>query len=189
MRGILRLCLVADTSSSGLRVGARVGRDRRGARAAADGGRRQRDGADEHGAPAVAAGAWCGLALHRARQAAAECFRESLNDRLRDECLNETGSSCSGMRGRCWRRGGRGSRRPAALSAGRPRARLARRAAVLACIKAAKRRLRRWPPASLDPGCARNGSAEYGRDGETALDRTETHRHDGRGGNRDSAFE
>ena len=43
----------------------------------------------------------------------------------------------------------------AALGAGRPRARLAQRAAVLACVKAATRRLRRWPSASLDPGCAR----------------------------------
>ena len=45
--------------------------------------------------------------------------------------------------------------RPATLGAGGPRTRLAQRAAVLACIKAAARRLRRWPSASLDPGCAR----------------------------------
>ena len=35
---------------------------------------------------------------------------------------------------------------------------------------------------------ARDGSGEDGRDGETALDRTEKHRHDGRGGNRGLCF-
>ena len=35
---------------------------------------------------------------------------------------------------------------------------------------------------------ARDGSGEDGRDGETALDRTEKHRHDGRGGNRGLYF-
>src|SRR5579863_8072707 len=43
----------------------------------------------------------------------------------------------------------------AALGAGGPRTRLDQRAAVLACVKAALRRLRRWPSASLDPGSAR----------------------------------
>ena len=54
--------------------------------------------------------------------------------------------------------------RPAALGAGWPGTRLAQRADVLACVKAAACRLRRWPPASLDPGCARRlGSVWPGR--------------------------
>ena len=72
------LALVADTSLSGAAGGARAGRDRGRARAAADGGQRQRDGADEHGDPALVAGARRGLALHRAGQAAAERVRREL---------------------------------------------------------------------------------------------------------------
>lgn len=60
--------------------------------------------------------------------------------------------------------------------------------AVLACIKAAARRLRRCPSASLDPGCARRPGS-CGRDGEAALDRTEKHRHDGVAMNQGSTFE
>ena len=42
------------------------------------------------------------------------------------------------------------------------------------------------PPALTQ--AARDGSGKDGRDGETALDRTEKHRHDGRGGNRGLYF-
>ena len=40
---------------------------------------------------------------------------------------------------------------------------------VLAAVKDASRRLRRWPAAILDRGCARRHSATAGRDEETAL--------------------
>ena len=72
------LGLVADTSLSGLAGGVRVGCNRGGARAAAGGGERQRDRADEHGDRAVVAGARRGVALHCAGQAAVECVRREL---------------------------------------------------------------------------------------------------------------
>ena len=43
---------------------------------------------------------------------------------------------------------------------------------VLLAVKAAARRLRRWPAASLDCACARCPSQCAGRDGETPRDRT-----------------
>ena len=61
------LGLVADTSLSGLRVARELDAIVAVARAVANGGERKRDGADAHGHPAVVAGAWRGLALHRAR--------------------------------------------------------------------------------------------------------------------------
>ncbi len=83
-------------------------------------------------------------------------FAESFIGRLRDECLNETiFMSLRHARATLasWALGLQPS--PAALGAGRPIARLNEPAAVLTRIKAAARRLRRWPSASLDPGCAR----------------------------------
>jgi putative transposase len=60
----------------------------------------------------------------------------------------------------------------------------AQRAAVLACVKPAARRLRRWPSARLDPGCARLRGGLW-PDRKTALNRTEKHRQDGPGGHRE----
>ncbi len=58
--------------------GARAGRDRGGARAAVDGGERQRNGADQQAILLLVAGPWRRLALHRAGQAAAERLRREL---------------------------------------------------------------------------------------------------------------
>src|SRR5579871_2115491 len=44
--------------------------------------------------------------------------------------------------------------------------------AVLGAVKAASRRLRRWPAASLDRTCARRAMLNPGRDGETLAGRT-----------------
>src|SRR5438067_6328897 len=44
--------------------------------------------------------------------------------------------------------------------------------AVLGAIKAASRRLRRWPTASLDGACAWRASSTAGRDEETAFGST-----------------
>jgi hypothetical protein len=70
-------------------------------------------------------------------------------------------SARCGRRGRCWRRRAEGALRtgrrddnevrPHSAPGGRP----GQRAAVLARVKAAARRLRRWSSASFDPGCAR----------------------------------
>ncbi len=53
---------------------------------------------------------------------------------------------------------------------------LLKQSAVLAILKTAPRRLRRWPSASLDLRCARRNGCCTGRDGETAPSRTEKHR-------------
>jgi putative transposase len=82
-------------------------------------------------------------------------FAESFIGRLRDECLNET-LFTSLQQARCaGRMAARLQRGTAALRVMRSRAGLDQAAAVLACIKPAARRLRRWPAASLDPGGAR----------------------------------
>jgi hypothetical protein len=62
-------------------------------------------------------------------------------------------------------------RGPAAFRAGRTHPSLDHAAAVLACIKA-----------------AHDDDAVAGRDGETALNQTEKHRHDGRDGSRGLYF-
>jgi hypothetical protein len=53
--------------------------------------------------------------------------------------------------------------------------------------KTAKRRLRRWACASLDPA-VRDSGEENGRAGKTALDRTEKHHHGWRDGNPELYF-
>ena len=62
----------------------------RRARPARDVRLRQRHGADQHGDPELVPADRRRLALHRARQAAAERLRRELQRALRDECLNET---------------------------------------------------------------------------------------------------
>jgi putative transposase len=60
------------------------------ARQTAHGCQRPRHRTDLVGNPSLVAGATCRVTLHRAGQADAERFVESLNCPLRDECLNET---------------------------------------------------------------------------------------------------
>ena len=82
-------------------------------------------------------------------------FVESFNGRLRDECLSKTVfTSLRQARTvlEAWRGDYNHVRPHSALGAAHPAGSTCRRAA---CVKAAARRLRRWPPASLDPGCAR----------------------------------
>jgi putative transposase len=108
---------------------------------------------------------------------------ESFNGKLRDECLNET-LFTSIRHARLvlalWRRdfnevrphSALGGRTPASLS--------------LASCSPASRPLRAGFAGGLRPAltqAARDGDKFAGRDGETALNRTEKHRHDGRDGN------
>ena len=115
-------------------------------------------------------------------------FVESFNSRLRDECLNETVfTSLRHARAvlAAWRQD---------YNQARPHSALGGRApgwpSVPPCSPAS-RPLRAGFAGGLRPAltqAARDGSEEDGRDGETALDRTEKHRHDGRGGNRGLYF-
>ena len=82
-------------------------------------------------------------------------FAESFIGRLRDECLNETVFTSCGMRAGAGKLAARLQRGTAALGATGPDTRLGHVAAVLARLKPAARRLRRWLPARLDPDCAR----------------------------------
>ncbi len=124
--------------------------------------------------------AWHYIAPGKPQQNA---FVESFNGRLRDECLNETVfTSLRQARAvlAVWRQdynevrphSGLGGRTPAAIS-------------VRPCSPAS-----RPLPVAFGDGlrpaltqATRGGLDEHGRDGETALDRTEKRRHDGRGGN------
>jgi putative transposase len=110
-------------------------------------------------------------------------FAESFIGRLRDECLNETVFTSrrhaqAVLAG--WRRDDNEVRPHAAL-AGRTPASLR-----LPSCSPASRPLRTGFAGGLRPAltrAARGGSCEEGRDGETALDQTEKHRHDWRDGN------
>ena len=115
-------------------------------------------------------------------------YCESFNGRLRDECLNETVfTSLRQARAvlAAWREdynhvrphSALGGRAPGWLSV--PPCSPASRPLRVACGDGLR-------PALTQ--AARDGSGEDGRDGETALDRTEKHRHDGRGGNRGLCF-
>ena len=115
-------------------------------------------------------------------------FVESFNGRLRDECLNETVfTSLRQARAvlAAWRQdynevrphSALGGRAPGWLSV--PTCSPASRPLRVACGDGLR-------PALTQ--AARDGSKGCGRDGETALDRTEKHRHDGRGGNRGLYF-
>ena len=82
-------------------------------------------------------------------------FAESFIGRLRDECLNETlFTSLRQARAvlAAWQRD-YNDVRPHSAHRGQTPASI-RLLAVLACVKTAARRLRRWPAASLDPGSA-----------------------------------
>ncbi len=110
-------------------------------------------------------------------------FLESFNGRLWDECLNETVfTSLRQARAvlAAWRED---------YNHVRPHSALGGRAPGWLSVppgSPASRPLRVAYGDGLRPAltqAARDGSGEDGRDGETALDRTEKHRHDGRGGN------
>ena len=115
-------------------------------------------------------------------------YVESFNGRLRDECMNETVfTSLRQARAvlATWRQD---------YNEVRPHSALGGRAPGWLSV----------PPCSPGSGplrvacgdglrpaltqAARDGLGKDGRDGETALDRTEKHRHDGRGGNRGLYF-
>lgn len=108
---------------------------------------------------------------------------ESFNGKLRDECLDETVfTSLRQARAvlAAWR-WDYNEVRPHSALGGRPPG----QASVPPCSPAS-RPLRAGCAGGLRPAltqAARDGLRSCGRDGETALDRTEKHRHDQRGGN------
>jgi putative transposase len=115
-------------------------------------------------------------------------FVESFNGKLRDECLNET-LFTSIRHARLvlalWRRDYNEVRPHSALG-GRPPACLS-----LPSCSPASRPLRAGFAGGLRPAltqAVRDGDKFAGRDGETALNRTEKHRHDGRDGNQGLYF-
>ncbi len=110
-------------------------------------------------------------------------FVESFNGRLRDECLNETlFSSLAHARSvlAAWQYDYNEVRPHSSLGGQTPAS------IMLPPCSPASRPLRVASGDGLRPAltqAARDGCDNEGRDGETALDRTEKHRHDGRGGN------
>jgi putative transposase len=177
------LCLVADTSLSGARVVREldtiIARRGRPLLCVSDNGTEL---------TSMAMLKWCQerqiewhyIAPGKPQQNA---FAESFNGRLRDECLNETlftslAQARTILMG--WQRdynevrphSGLNGRTPASIS--------------LPPCSPASRPLRAGFADGLRPvltQAVRDGVREDGRDGETGLDRTEKHRHDGRGGN------
>ena len=96
---------------------------------------------------------WHYISLGKPQQNA---FAESFIGRLRDECLNETLFTALRQAPAVLARRQRDYNEVrATLGARWSDAGLDQAAAVLAWVKTAARRLRRWPAASLDPGCAR----------------------------------
>jgi len=178
------LCLVADTSLSGARVARELTTliTQRGARpllCVSDNGTEL---------TSVAILSWCQqsqvgwhyIAPGKPQQNA---FAESFIGRLRDECLNETlFTSLRQARAALatWQRDYNEVRPHSAHSGLTP-------ASIrLPSCSPASSPLRAGSADGLRPGltqAARDGRDGDGRDGETALDRTEKHRHDGRGGN------
>jgi putative transposase len=178
------LCLVADTSLSGLRVARELAAviAHRGARPLLC----VSDNGTELTSNAILA--WCQqtkvdwhyIAPGKPQQNA---FAESFIGRLRDECLNET-LFTSLPQARVvlavWRRDYNEVRPHSALCGQTP-------ASIrLPPCSPASSPLRAGCAGRLRPGliqAARGGANELGRDGETTLDRTEKHRHDRRDGN------
>jgi putative transposase len=177
------LCLVADTSLSGARVARELDAiiARRGAPllCVSDNGTELTSMAILRWSQERAIG-WHYIAPGKPQQNA---FAESFNGRLRDECLNETlFTSLAQARAvlMMWQRdynevrphSGLNGRTPASIR--------------LPSCSPASTPLRADFVGGLRPiltPAARVGRDEDGRGGETALDRTEKHRHDGRGGN------
>jgi putative transposase len=177
------LCLVADTSLSGVRVAREldviIARRGRPLLCVSDNGTELTSTAILKWCQEREVG-WHYIAPGKPQQNA---FAESFNGRLRDECLNETlFTSLAQARTilMAWQRdynevrphSGLNGRTPASIR--------------LPPCSPASRPLRAGFAGGLRPvltQAARDGGDEDGRDGETALDRTEKHRHDGRGGN------
>jgi putative transposase len=177
------LCLVADTSLSGARVvrelDAIIARRGRPLLCVSDNG-------TELTSTAILR--WCqerGIAWHYIAPGKPQqnAFAESFNGRLRDECLNETlFTSLAQARAIlvAWQRdynevrphSGLNGRTPASIR-------------LPSCSPASRPQSAGFA-GGLRPvltQAVRDGGEEDGRDGETVLDRTEKHRHDGRGGN------
>lgn len=177
------LCLVADTSLSGLRVARELDGliARRGCplRVVSDNG-------TELTSTAILRWSqerkveWHYIAPGKPQQNA---FVESFNGRLRDECLNETlFTSLAHARAvlAAWQRD-YNEVRPHSALAGRTPASIR-----LPSCSPGSRPLRVASGDGLRPAlnqAARDGQDKDGRGGETAIDQTEKHRHDWRGGN------
>lgn len=129
--------------------------------------------------------AWHYIAPGKPQQNA---FVESFNGRLRDECLNETVfTSLRHARAvlAAWQQDYNHVRPHSALGGRTPGS-----ISVLSCSPGS-RPLRVAFGDGLRPALShapRDSQRERGRDGETALDRTEKHRHDRRDGNRGLCF-
>jgi len=177
------LCLVPDTSLSGVRVAreldAIIARRGRPLRCVSDNGTELTSMAILKWCQDRQVG-WHYIAPGKPQQNA---FAESFNGRLRDECLNETlFTSLAQARAvlAAWQHD-YNEVRPHSSLGGRTPASIR-----LPSCSPASRPLRAGFAGGLRPvltQAARDGGDEDGRDGETALDRTEKHRHDGRGGN------
>lgn len=177
------LCLIADTSLSGARVVREldtiIARRGRPLLCVSDNGTELTSTAILRWCQERGVG-WHYIAPGKPQQNA---FAESFIGRLRDECLNETlFTSLAQARAvlMMWQRdynevrphSGLNGRTPASIS--------------LPSCSPASRPLRADFVGGLRPvltPAAPDGDDENGRDGETALDRTEKHRHDRRGGN------
>jgi len=151
------LCLIPDTSLSGKRVAREL--DAIIARRAAEPLLCVSDNGTELTSTAILT--WCqdrkvGWHYITPGKPQQNAFAESFIGRLRDECLNETlFTSLRHARAvlDAWQRDYNEVRPHSALRGLTPG--IDQAAAVLACVKTAARRLRRWPAASLDPGYAR----------------------------------
>ncbi len=151
------LCLVPDTSLSGARVARELSaiiasRSARPLLCVSDNGTELTSNAILAWCQDTHIG-WHYIAPGKPQQNA---FAESFIGRLRDECLNETlFTSLPQARAvlSTWLRD-YNEVRPHSAHAWSDTG-LDQAAIVLACVKTAARRLRRWPAASLDPGCAR----------------------------------
>ena len=157
------LCLVADTSLSGRRVARELTAimTRRGARpllCVSDNGTELTSNAILTWCQDSKVG-WHYIAPGKPQQNA---FAESFIGRLRDECLNETlFTSLRQARAvlAAWQRDYNEVRPHSALRG--QNAGLDHAAVVLACVKTAARRLRRWPAASPKPGSINDKPSAY----------------------------
>lgn len=176
------LCLVVDTSLSGKRVAreldALIARRGQPLMVVSDNGTEFTSMAILHWAQNRKV-SWHYIAPGKPRQNA---FVESFNGRLRDECLNETlFTSLAHARAvlAAWQRDYNEVRPHSALGGRSPAS------VTLPSCSPASRPLRVVSGDGLRPAltqAARGGVNEEGRDAETALDRTQKHRQDGRGG-------
>jgi len=177
------LALVADTSLNGARVAREL--DTLCARRGFPAGVVSDNGTELTSTAILRWSQECGVAWHYIApgKPTQNAFVESFNGRLRDECLNETVfTSLRQARAvlAAWQRDYNEVRPHSALG-GRPPAAFS----APPCSPASSP-LRAGSAGGLRPGltqAARGCVVEVGRDGKTALDRTEKHRQGGPGGN------